>query len=175
MNLHHFVLFFALLKVKDWKAFTATCQPLLIAVVSAAVVYWFQSFYLTLLWLGWKHCHVSHGFKEHLFFTDLITAFWLRLGWQPAPLLPPSPPLCTQPSNPLQGALGGREPSPWWSEHRSPTHRSIVTGVRWGEREQNVTATGFFVFLFLHQFSAGLCSDPCAQFHWRDCWRDCWS
>lgn len=107
-----------------------------------------------------KSLHHSHN----------LTAVWLNRGCQPASLLPPPP--HRQPYNPLQGALGGREPSPWRSQHRSPTHRSIVTGVRWGEREQNVTATGFCVFLFLPLFSVGLYSDPCAQLHWRDCWSE---
>lgn len=53
------------------------------------------------------------------------------------------------PQTPLRGALGGRVPSPWRFEHRSPTGRSVVTGMCGGEMEQNVEATGlFFVLLF---------------------------
>lgn len=48
---------------------------------------------------------------------------WLGFVWQPALIAP-------------WGSLGGREPSPWWSEHRTSAKQSIVTGARWGERNK---------------------------------------
>lgn len=48
---------------------------------------------------------------------------WLGFVWQPALIAP-------------WGSLGGREPSPWWSKHRTSAKQSIVTGARWGERNK---------------------------------------
>lgn len=48
---------------------------------------------------------------------------WMGFVWQPALIAP-------------WGSLVGREPSPWWSEHRTSAKQSIVTGARWGERNK---------------------------------------
>lgn len=54
---------------------------------------------------------------------------------------------------------GGTEPSPWWSEPRTCTKQSIVTGVRWGERNKmsQQRALLFFFLLFLSRRPSGVC------------------
>lgn len=123
--------------------------------------------FLTRTGLEWLQFTHGKCFQKNLVTILLI---WLRFGWSTvANLLHYCPP-------PLLPSTNLTTPSrePWEAEshhHGDPnTHRSIVTRVRWGERKQNVTATGFCVFLFLHQFSVGLCPDPRAQLHWRDSW-----
>lgn len=59
---------------------------------------------------------------------------WLGFVWQPALIAP-------------WGILGGREPSPWWSEHRTSAKQSIVTGARWGERNKMSQQQVFFLFV----------------------------
>lgn len=70
---------------------------------------------------------------------------WLGFVWQPALIAP-------------WGILGGREPSPWWSEHRTSAKQSIVTGARWGERNKMSQQQVFFFFLlFLPLMPIGVC------------------
>ncbi len=68
---------------------------------------------------------------------------WLGFVWQPALIAP-------------WGSLGGREPSPWWSEHRTSAKQSIVTGARWGERNKMSQQQVLF-FLFLPLMPVGVC------------------
>lgn len=69
---------------------------------------------------------------------------WLGFVWQPALIAP-------------WGSLGGREPSPWWSEHRTSAKQSIVTGARWGERNKMSQQQVFFFLLFLPLMPVGVC------------------
>lgn len=93
MNLHHFVLFFPLLKVREWNTLPHTCQPL---GVSCSAVFYVEFSCCTQA-LNIVTLHVWNSSQEQVFFTILPIPLCYGLGMvgnllHNCPLLPTTNP-----------------------------------------------------------------------------------